>query len=216
MSEQMTKVAAQPRSQSGSQHARRLRRQGRVPAVVYGHKEAVLHVSVAADEIHRIVRQGTRIIDVLADGRTEKCLIRDLQWDVLGKEIQHIDFTRVSADERIQVTVPIQLRGTAPGVSQGGVLNFVIHQVHIECLATAIPDAIRVNVGELQVGQALHIKELTPPEGVKILGEPEEVVVAVTQKIEVKEPTAAPVEGAVEPEVITARKPAEETEEAEK
>lgn len=217
MSDLLTKLATEPRKHSGSQHARRLRGAGRVPAVVYGHKEEVLHVSVAADDIHRVIRQGSRIIDVQTGSKTEKCLVRDVQWDVFGKDINHVDFTRVSADERIHITVPVQLRGTAPGLSQGGVLNFHSHQLHIECLATAIPEAIRVNVGELQLGQAIHIKELVAPEGVRILGDPEEVVVAVVQKIEVVEPTTAPLaEGAVEPEVITARKPVEETEEAPK
>lgn len=214
MSEMITSVTAETRSQAGSAHARRLRRGGRVPAVVYGHKEAVLAVSISAEELQTIIRQGTRIIDVKAGGKTEKCLIRDVQWDVFGKDIYHVDFARVSADEKIHITVPVQLRGQAPGLAEGGVLNFHLHQLHIECLATAIPDAIRVNVAELKLGQAIHVKELKLPEGVKALSDPEEVVVAVALKQEEKEPTAAlPGEGGVEPEVITARKPTEEEKE---
>lgn len=208
MSETLTQVVTEPRKEIGSQHSRRVRRTGRVPAVVYGHKEEVLHVTVAADDMWRVIRQGSRVIDVKAGGKTEKCLVREIQWDVFGKEMHHVDFARVSADERIHVTVPIQLRGTAPGLSQGGVLNFHLHEVHIECLTTAMPENIRVNVGELNLGQAIHIKELVLPEGVVVKGDPDEVVVAVIAKQEEKE---APLvgEGAVEPEVLTARKPTE-------
>lgn len=213
MSETLTQVVTQPRAKTGSAEANRLRKAGRVPAVIYGHKEEVLAVSVAADDVRQLVRQGTRIIDVKAGTKTEKCLIRDLQWDVLGKEIYHVDFTRVSADERIHVTVPVQLRGQAVGLSEGGVLNHHLHEVHIECLATAIPESIRVNVTDLHLGKAIHIKELVVPEGVKVLGDPEEVVVAVVAKQEVKEEPTVPGEGGAEPEVITAKKPSEEEKE---
>lgn len=213
MSETLTQVVTQPRAKTGSAEANRLRKAGRVPAVIYGHKEEVLAVSVAADDVRQLVRQGTRIIDVKAGTKTEKCLIRDLQWDVLGKEIYHVDFTRVSADERIHVTVPVQLRGQAVGLSEGGVLNHHLHEVHIECLATSIPESIRVNVADLHLGKAIHIKELVVPEGVKVLGDPEEVVVAVVAKQEVKEEPTVPGEGGAEPEVITAKKPSEEEKE---
>ncbi len=211
MSQTVTTLATEPRKEAGSEHARRLRRAGRVPGVVYGHKEAVLSISVKTDDLMAAIRHGARIVDVKSGGKTEKCLIREVQWDVFGKDIHHVDFTRVSADEKIKVTVPIQLRGTAPGLAEGGVLNFHTHQLHIECLATAMPDVIRVNVSELRLGQTIHIKELQVPEGVKVLGDPDEVVVAVVQKVEEKEPTPGVVaEGSAEPEVLTARKPTEE------
>src|SRR4051794_28578861 len=112
-----TTLQAQPRTEHGSQAARRIRRQGRIPAVVYGHKEAVTQVTVSHDDMWRVIRASARILTLAVDGKTDNCLVQEVQWDALGKEIQHVDFKRVSADERIHVSVPIQLRGHAPGLN---------------------------------------------------------------------------------------------------
>jgi large subunit ribosomal protein L25 len=213
MSEAIKVIPAQPRTRLGSQHALKYRRQGQVPAVIYGHKEEVLAIAVPHDDMWKVIRQGARIIDVKIQGQSEHCLVQEVQWDYLGKEIQHVDFKRVSADEKVHVTVPVQLRGTAPGVAAGGAVNLVLHDLHIECLVTNIPDVLRVNIGELQLDQAIHIKELVLPAGVKVLGDPDEVVVLCTRKQEIVEPTPGAEAGAAEPEVITARKPEEGGEE---
>lgn len=204
-------LEAQARQDRGSQTARRLRRQGLIPAVIYGHKEEVLSVALNNDDMHRLLRQHQRIVDLKCGGKTEKCLIQEIQWDPLGKEIHHVDFKRVSADEKLHVTVPLQIRGHAAGVHAGGVLNQPVHELEVECLATAIPENIRVNVEKLQIGQAIHLKDLQLPPGVKALGDPDEVIVQVAKKVE--EAAAEPIEaGPAEPEVIT-RKPTEEGEE---
>src|SRR5262249_30490010 len=147
----------------------------------------------------------------------EKVLIRELQWDHLGQNILHVDLERVSADERIQVPVKVSLRGIAPGVTGGGVLDQPIHMIQIECLAIAIPDSIRVNIGELQIGGSIHVRDLVLPEGVKALGDPDAIVVHVTAPVAEPEPTAAaPAEaGAAEPEVIGRVKTEEEGEDKE-
>lgn len=214
MSEAIKVLSAVARPQVGSAHARRVRRQGRIPAIIYGHKEEVLAVAVDHDEMWKVIRQGARIIDVQVEGKSEHCLVQEVQWDHLGKEIQHVDFKRVSEDERVHVTVPVQLRGTAPGVAAGGVVNLVLHDLHIECLVTRIPDSLKVNISDLHLDQAIHIKELTLPEGVRVLGDPEEVVVVCTKKQEVTEPAPGADAGAAEPEVISARKPDEEEKES--
>src|SRR5207244_1555534 len=141
--------------------------------------------------------------------------IRDVQWDHLGKELLHVDFARVALDERIVVTVPLEIRGTAPGVTAGGVLDQPIHTLSIECLAISIPNSIRVNVGELQLGAAIHVRDLVLPPDVKAMSDPDAIVVHVTLPAAEPEPVAAP-EAAekAEPEVITQKK-AEEAEEAE-
>lgn len=194
----------QPREGRGSQAARRLRRQGLVPAVVYGHKEATLSVTLSTDELHKAIRHGVRVVDLKVDGKTETVFIRDVQWDHLGKELLHVDFTRVAADERIVVTVPLELRGTAPGVTAGGVLDQPIHTLSVECLAISIPDSIRVPIGELQIDGAIHVRDLVLPPGVKAMADPDAIVVHVTQKMEEPEAAAAPVEvpEQAEPEVI--------------
>src|SRR5262245_53169806 len=139
-----------PRTPRGSGAARQLRRQGLVPGVLYGHKEENVCVSLSADALMKAIRQGAHVVDFELHGKQEKALIREVQWDHLGKDPVHVDFERVSADERITVTVPIEIRGTAPGIAQGGVLDQPLHSLHIECLALNIPNSIRVNIGELQ------------------------------------------------------------------
>jgi large subunit ribosomal protein L25 len=139
------------------------------------------------------------------NGKSETVLIRELQWDYLGKEMVHIDLWRVDASERVRVVVPVEVRGV-PKVMGGGVLDQPFHQLHIECLATAIPDSIRVEITNLMVGSPIHVRELKLPENITVLEAPEAVVIQL--KIPGEEPTPADGTGA-EPEVLTAKKPKE-------
>jgi large subunit ribosomal protein L25 len=203
-------LETQRREGRGSHRAARLRRQGRVPAVVYGHQEATESVSVSAEDLLTAIRHKAPVVDLRSDKGLQKALIRELQWDHLGKEVLHADFYRVSADERITVSVPIELRGIAPGVTGGGLLDQPLHTLEVECLAIAVPESIRVNINELQIDQAIHVRELHLPEGVKALDDPDAVVVHVTApKAEAE--AAAEAAASAEPEVI-GRKAAEEEE----
>ena len=159
-----------------------------------------------------MVRQGTHVVDLRLDGGLEKALIRDLQWDHLGKDLLHIDFERVSADERIEVPVRIELKGIAPGVTGGGILDQPLHTLTVECLAISIPDSIRVNINELQLGGAIHVKDLTLPEGIKVLADPDAIVVHITAPAVEPEAVVAPAATA-EPELIGRPKAEEEAEE---
>lgn len=210
MAESVT-LTAQSRSTSGTHEARRMRKNGLIPAVVYGHKEATIAVTVNRDDLYKIVRHGVRVVDLLADGKTEKALIRDVQWDHLGLDILHVDFARVAADERIKIEVRIELRGTAPGVTAGGVLDQPIHSLVVECLAIAVPESIRVPIAELLIGQAIHVKDLKLPEGVTTAVDPDAIVVQVAApKVEEEVATVAPVAEQAEPEVIGRKEKAEE------
>ena len=116
-------------------------------------------------------------------GATETVLVREIQWDHLGKEIIHLDFARVSAGESIETEVRLDLRGTAPGVAEGGVLEQLIHSIDVTCRADAIPDNIKVDVSDLHLGKAIHVQELKLPEGVTVKADPEALVVHVTTKV---------------------------------
>jgi large subunit ribosomal protein L25 len=205
------------RAARGTHEARRLRRKGMVPGVVYGHGEETLSLTVLAEDLTRVIRQGVRVVDLKKDGNLEKALIRDLQWDPLGHDILHVDFSRVSADERVTLDVKIELRGTAPGVTAGGVLVQPLHNLEVECPVIAVPESIRVSVAELQLEQALHVKDLVLPEGVVAKNDPDAIVVQVVPKAVEEEAPAAPAIAAeqAEPEVIGRAKPAEGEEEAE-
>lgn len=206
-------LTAQDRQQHGTRHSRRLRKAGMVPAVLYGHKEATIPLALSRDEIYKAVRHGVRLVDVKQGGKQEKALIRDVQWDPLGHDILHVDFARVSMDERIQVDVRVELRGTAPGVTGGGVLNQPLHNLKVECLAIAIPESIKVSIAALQLNEVIHVRELTLPDGVKVLNDPEAIIVQCVPKIiEEVAPAgaaAAPTAEQAEPEVITRAKPEE-------
>jgi large subunit ribosomal protein L25 len=212
MAESIT-LAAEPRDTKGTHEARRMRKQGSIPAVVYGHKEATLSLTVNRDDLYKLIRRGVRVVDLQAQGKTEKALIRDVQWDHLGHDIMHVDFARVAADERIKIEVRIELRGTAPGVTAGGVLDQPIHSLMVECLAIAVPESIRVAINELQIEQAIHVKDLKLPEGVTTAVDPDAIVVQVAPKVEEVEAAAAPAAEQAEPELIGRKEKVEEAEE---
>jgi large subunit ribosomal protein L25 len=209
-------LETQPRMGRGTQAARKLRRQGLIPAVIYGHKQETVPIALGAEEFVNAVRHGVRVVDLKSGAGTERALIQDLQWDHLGKEVLHADFRRVDVHERVQVPVPIEIRGIAPGVAAGGILDQPLHTLEVECSVSAVPDHIRVNVGELQIGQAIHVRDLVLPPDVKALGDPDAIVVHVKEPLVTPEAAAAaPVAEQAEPEVI-GRKAAEEEEEEKK
>ncbi len=206
-------LVTEKRDTRGTRTARRLRGQGRVPGVVYGHKEETLSVSVATDDLVSAIRHGARVVDLRSDAGLQKAQIAELQWDHLGHEVLHVDFRRVAADERIHVTVPIEVRGIAPGVTAGGVLDQPIHTLSVECPADSVPESIRVNINELQLGGAIHVRDLHLPDGVKALADPDAIVVHVTAPQAEPEAAAAPGAEQAEPEVIGRKAAAEEGEE---
>jgi large subunit ribosomal protein L25 len=199
-------LKTEPRTGKGSRDALRLRKAGRVPAIVYGHKETPASVTVSKDELTSAIRHHARTVQLEVGGKADTVLIQQLQYDHLGSTLLHVDFRRVSADERVRTMVEIELRGNAPGATGGGVLDQPLHKIHIECPALSIPDSIRVKIDSLLLGQAIHVKELELPAGVKALDDPDLVVVQVKAVVVVAEPTAVVEPGANEPEIITKKK----------
>src|SRR5207344_2958199 len=126
------------------------------------------------DDVTVLVRGGTRVLDVDLDGTIEKAIIREVQWDFLGKQIVHFDLVRIDPNEKLEVEVKVELKGTAPGVlSAAGVLDHTLRTLTIECLAIQIPDAIVVKINTLEVGQAIHVRDLEVPPNTRILNNPE-------------------------------------------
>ena len=205
-------LMTEKRDTRGTRTARKLRATGRVPGVVYGHKEATVSVSVAADALLSAVRHGSRVVDLQLEVGLQKAQIAELQWDHLGIDVLHVDFRRVSADERIHVTVPVEVKGIAPGVTAGGILDQPIHSLAIECPAIHVPDSIRVNINELQLGGAIHVRDLHLPPDVTALTDADAIVVHVTAP-QAELEAAAPTGEQAEPEVIKRKAAAEEGEE---
>jgi|SRR5579883_20858 len=209
MSDAVT-LKATPRANSGSRAASKLRKQGLVPGIVYGHKLDNVQVSVSAEALDRAIRiLHARVLDLEIDGKPETVLIREVQWDYLGKQMVHVDFERKSRTELVRVTIPVELRN-APKQTGGGVLDQPLHTLHIECPLGSIPEAVRIDITNLTLGHPIHVKELTLPEGVKVLEAPEAVVVQLKLPgIEAAAPTT-PAEPGAGPEVIKKEKKVEE------
>ena len=206
-------LSVEVRQALGKRNCRRMRAGGRIPAVLYGHGEAVVHLAVPTDALEAMVRHGHRVVD-LQGGVDEQAVIREVHWDPWGARILHVDFNRVSAQERIEVELPIELRGEAPGIKEGGVVEHVLHEVTIECQVTAIPDKIEVNINHLGVDQSITLAELALPPGAKVVNRDlEETVVQCLIPAAVAAAEEEEAEEA-EPEVI-GRKEAEEAGEEE-
>lgn len=210
------------REQAGKGVARKLRANGKVPAVVYGgHREpvAIIVDRKSITDLLQKSEHGMRSIFLLKMAGSDQqrhAMIKDIQINPLTRKMEHVDFVRVLMDEVVRVTVPIHVTGSAPGVKEGGMLDTQIRDLHVECLPNAIPDAIEVDISNLGMHQYLHVSDLKLPEGVKVLDDPERVVVGVTHLRVEAEPVAAAVEEGVvaaEPEVITKGKKVEEEEE---
>lgn len=207
MAVQSAQVTAEPRDALGSRANRRLRQSGLLPGVIYGHKEAVIPVSLPRKQVVDHLNHGAHLFDLSLSGKSEKVLVKQVQFDHLGTEVIHVDFARVSLDEKVKVTVPLELKGEPKGAADGGVLQQIIARLDVECLVTEIPDAIRHNVAEMALNDILHIKDLKIPAGVKVLQDGELIVATVKEVLEEVAPPPEE-EGAAEPEVI-GRKPAE-------
>ena len=208
MATQTAQVTARPRTELGSRANKRLRESGFIPGVVYGHKEAVVPVTLPRKELTNYLGHGTHLFDLALDGKSEKVLVKEVQYDHLGLEVIHVDFARVSLDEKVEVTVALELKGTPKGEEEGGVLQQIINELEIECLVTDIPEVIRHNVSELEKDAVLHIRDLQLPPGVRVLQDGD-LIVATVREVQEAAPAEVVEAAAAEPEVI-GRKPAEE------
>jgi len=200
-------IEIKSRSELGSRANKRLRDSGLIPGVIYGHKKDVVPVTLPKKEVTNHLHHGAHLFDLGLDGKRETVLVKEVQYDHLGIEIIHVDFTRVDLHERVKVTVPLELKGTPKGEEEGGVLQQLLSDLEIECVVTEIPDVIRHNVTEMALDSVLHVREIQLPPGVKALQDPE-VIVATVREILEEAATPATGEESAEPELI-GRKPAE-------
>ena len=191
MAKDATTLEVTRREIEGSRANRRLRRSGRVPAVIYGGGEDCLPVSVDARELSHALRASGAVIELSLDGATTNAVLKDSQWDPVRGDAWHVDFLRVRMDVAIQAAVTLELTGTdeAPGHTEGGVLEQQLREVQIEALPGDIPEAITYDASAMELNDTLHVSDLTAPNGVTILDDPESVVASLTlPRLEVEEP----------------------------
>ncbi len=201
-----TKLKVTSRKQTGTAACRHLRKQNLVPAVIYGHGEQAQLVSLPRHEVEILLAHGTRLLDITLDKKPHKLLIKDVQHDHLGMNIVHVDLVRVSLDEKIHLTVPIELRGAVDAASHGGgVVEQHLTQLEVECLASNIPETILLRVGKLELGESIRVKDLPVDQGVTVLSDPEALVVTVkigAAEVSAEDAVAEAEPGAEEPEII--------------
>lgn len=199
-----TKIEVQPREKTGKNANRKARAASKIPAVVYGGGKESVSIEIDRKTFLETMRgrgEEKNPLFLLKLGDKERhAMIREIQTDPLSRQVIHIDFQRVLMDQKVRVAVPIELVGTAYGVkTEGGMLDFVTREIHVECLPGDIPKSIEHDVTDLRMGQHLEAKDLTLPKGLTLLDEPERVIASLGHGRTEAEPTA---EERAEPEVI--------------
>jgi large subunit ribosomal protein L25 len=219
-------LQAEKRDTRGKNEARRLRANGRIPAVMYGvEKGKAVEISVDPKALLRILHSESGVntlIGLSVDGGDTRVLVKEYQLDPIGHKLLHADFYQVAMDKALTVTVPILLRGEAKGVKQqGGIVDFVHREIEIQCLPGDIPENIAVDVSELMLNQGIRVRDIHTEDAKWLpVSEPDMMIVHVVMLKAEEEPVAADVVAApvaaVEPEVIKKGKPEKEEEEKKK
>ena len=219
-------VKASSRADKGKGAARKIRAKGEIPGVVYGVGMEPLPLQVNQHDFDTVLK-GTEITNVLIDleidGKETVCvMLRDFQVDIIKRFFTHVDFQKIDLKKKLKLEIPIHLVGKAPGVKEGGILEHTRRTLEVRCLPTAIPEAIDVDVSALDIGDTIHLSDITLPEGVEPISAADFTIAAVVEPKEEKVEEAVAEEGApTEPEVIGEKKaeegaPAEEAKEEKK
>jgi len=196
-----TKLDVKSRGAEGSRAARRLRRSGRVPGVVYGGGAESVGFDADARELRHALAGAGAVLDLSVDGsRATPVVLKEAQRDPVRGETIHVDLLRVRLDEAIHAIVPLELTGVeeSPGVKEGGVLEQITRELNVEALPTAIPESIVHAVGEMQIGETILLSAVIAPEGVTLLDVSEETVVATLSPPRLQAETAEEIEAETE------------------
>ncbi len=213
----MQELTVTQRDSRGKQAAKRLRREGRIPAVLYG-GASPQSISVDPKSVLKMIHghEGTtQLLNLKFDGggAARMAIIRDMQFDPVSEDLVHLDLQEVSPDRAITVRVAVHPAGEAIGVKDTkGILSLVLHELEISCLPGNIPERIDADVSQLAIGDVLTVSDLVAPEGVRILNDPGQAIATVSPPMaeEVAAPVVAAATTTAEPEVLTERKPKEE------
>lgn len=174
------------RDDRGTKNARRLRQSGKTPAILYGHGKENVAIAIDSSNLEAILRRGQRLIE-LAGAVNENAFVRDVQWDTYGVNLLHMDLTRVREDDTVEIDVSIELRGTAPGVSSGGVVSQAIYSITLECPVMEIPEKLEVNINELQLEEIITVADIEIPANCTLITDPGTLAVQCVVRMEDEE-----------------------------
>lgn len=211
------KLKASRRETRGSLKAARQRAEGLVPGILYGRGKPEVLLTIPCDALESLIRSETQMVTLAIEGGEEPALVQDVQADAITGDLLHVDFARIALDATVKVKVKVLLKGAPVGVATGGgVLEQQAHEIEVECLPTSIPEHLTAKIDHLELGKSVHAKEIPLPEGVRAV-DPERVVATVhLPKVVEAAAEAAPVEVALQPEVIGQKEREERAKEKEK
>lgn len=203
---EIRKLPTEARKTQGTAESRRARREGRLPAIVYGLGREPYACLVDRHEFERELHSGNRTFQLGVADKFEAALLQDVQYDALGQHIVHVDFKRIDLSAKVRVLVPLVFTGI-PEVVAGSVLDHVSGDVHVECLPTAIPKEIEVSVAAMKISEHIEAKDLKLPEGVVLADDPHKTIASYHYKHVEAEPAAGEAVEGAEPVVLTEKKP---------
>ena len=204
--------------ETGSLACQRLRDAGQTPGVLYGSQAETVSVKADTSQLRTLIDRGIRVLDIEMDGKTQKAMFRELQWDTFSITVHHFDLLRIDADQRIEIDVPIELRGTAPGTNSGGQLEQPLHAVRVSCLAIEVPEKLTLRINHLEIGDSITVADIEFEGDIESTLEPDTVIARV---VEIREEEEEEIleegeleAGLIEPEVIGRSADDEDEEEA--
>ena len=206
----MATITATTRTEIGTNAVKQIRRAGNIPAIVYGHGETPVAVTIGEHDVELAIQHGERLVDLELDGKHVNVMFKEVQWDTFGHQVLHVDLARVNLNESVEITVPVTLVGTPEGAREGGVLQQLVSEVQIQCLVRNMPEEIRLLVTEMNKDDRKTLADLELPEGATLLDDENDLLCQVVEIAEEEE--AEEGEEMAEPEVIGAKEE-EETEE---
>ncbi len=182
MSNENPTITAMQRDRVGTRYSRRLRQEGKLPAVIYGHGSDPMSIAVDSKETLAILHHGAHVLNIAIDGgSTETCLVKDLQFGYLGDDVVHVDFARVNLDETVQVLVRLEIVGEVGGTKAGNAIMITdLNDIEVSCAVRSIPEFIRVDLGDFE--DSVNVGELTLPEGVTAVTSAETSVIRLEVK----------------------------------
>ncbi|MBW8034784.1 MAG: 50S ribosomal protein L25 [Planctomycetes bacterium] len=196
-------LKAEIREGLGSKCAAKLRKGGKLPAVMYGHGKEALSIALDGHTFVEELHHGHRLFEIDAGGNKQMALVKALQYDHFGKNMIHVDLMRVDMSEHVTVKVKIELRGTHIGAQSGGMIDSHLDELEVECAVSDIPDVIQVVIKDIDVGDAIHAGEIELPAGMTLKTPSDALVLACHVVAAAKSTEELEEEQAVAPEVIT-------------